>query len=47
MIPAGTGMKRYQNIRIDTGLEYAEKNEEISFTEREDNEIDSIREESM
>ncbi len=47
LIPAGTGMKRYQNIRIDTGLEYVEKNEEINFTEREDDEIDSMIEESM
>jgi len=35
LIPAGTGMKRYQNIQLETGLEYVEPDEEISVTEEE------------
>ncbi len=34
LIPAGTGMKRYQNVEIDTGIEYVEEPEEDDIAEK-------------
>ena len=34
LIPAGTGMKRYQNVEIDTGIEYVEELEEDDIAEK-------------
>ena len=36
LIPAGTGMKRYQNVQLDTGLDYDEPVEEIAVSEDAD-----------
>ncbi len=34
LIPAGTGMKRYQDVEIDTGIEYVEEPEEDDIAEK-------------
>ena len=41
LIPAGTGMKRYQNIELDTGVEFHEDEdeEEVQVTEEETDEL--------
>ena len=36
LIPAGTGMKRYQNVQLDTGLDYEEPTEELTVSEDAD-----------
>ena len=35
LIPAGTGMKRYQDIKLDTGLVYDEEQEALDEQEEE------------
>ncbi len=41
LIPAGTGMKRYQNVEIDTGIEYVEEEEEEIISDLEETEVDA------
>ena len=44
LIPAGTGMKRYQNVELDTAIAYDEieesDDEVLSFTEDSDETLD-------
>ena len=42
LIPAGTGMKRYQDVAIDTGIEITEEDETVDETAEEpENQIDA------
>ena len=43
LIPAGTGMKRYRNIKLDTDLN---ENQEIFFDDFEDDEMASKTDEA-
>lgn len=45
LIPAGTGMKKYRNVKLDTELKTAEEEEEIVVDEYEYN--DDFSEEEM
>ena len=51
LIPAGTGMKRYQDIKLDTGLVYDEEQEEelenAAAVDTDDNEEINITEETV